>query len=78
MKELAAWFVNTLVGVGAEEITLGLQKIGRQAFGAVTVKERERSGKGRSRDTEADGVNDAATPGRLAGSPARPGSAAAR
>src|SRR5579884_4517139 len=65
MKKLAARLVDALIGVGAEEVTLGLQQVGRQAFRAVSVKKRERSGKRRGGDAETNCVNDGFAPGGL-------------
>lgn len=50
VEELALGFVETLVGVGPEEIALGLQKVGRQALGAVAVVIGQRPGEARGRD----------------------------
>ena len=37
VEHLALWFVEALVGVGTEEVALGLQEVGREAGGAVAV-----------------------------------------
>jgi len=50
VEKLAAFFINTLVGVRAEIIPLGLEQIRRKAFAAVTVEVGKRAGKGRDGD----------------------------
>lgn len=50
VEELAAWFVGALVGVGTEEVALGLQQIRRQHGAAVAVVVSERGTEGRNRD----------------------------
>jgi hypothetical protein len=42
--EFTTGFVNTLVGMCAEVVTLGLQKIRRKTLGAVAVKVGEGAG----------------------------------
>ncbi len=37
VEELAFGFVQALVGVGTEEVALGLEEVGGEAFGAVAV-----------------------------------------
>ena len=65
MEELAARLVDTLIGVRAEEVTLGLQQIGRQALGTVAVIECQSCREGRRGNPISDAVNDGAAPGAL-------------
>lgn len=51
--------------VGTEVVTLGLEQVGGQVLGAVTVVEGERSGEGRSGDTPQSGLADHVTPASL-------------
>ena len=41
-----------LEGVGSKVVTLGLKKVGREVFSAITIKPRQSSTEARSRDTE--------------------------
>src|SRR5713226_6703553 len=65
MEKLAARLVHTLVGVGAEEVPLGLQQIRRQARGAVSIVERKRGGEGRRGHAELNRRNQCSAPGIL-------------
>ena len=38
MEELATRFVYALISVGAKEVTLGLQQVGRQTLGPVAIE----------------------------------------
>src|SRR6202000_900271 len=63
--EINTRFVDTLVGMRAEEIPLRLQKIRRQARGSVTVIERE-GGRERGHGyTHPGSVNDGPSPRRM-------------
>lgn len=53
--------------VGTEVVTLGLEQVGGQVLGAVTVVEAESSGEGRSGDTPQSGLADHVTPASLGG-----------
>ena len=59
MEELAARFVDALIGVRAKEIALRLQQVRRQPLGAVSVVERKRGREGRSRHAELDRFDNA-------------------
>src|SRR5579862_544582 len=63
MEELAARFIDSLVGVGAEEISLGLQQVRRKPGRAESVVERERRGESRRRHAGLNRPDDAAAPG---------------
>src|SRR3981081_2436761 len=63
MEELAAGLVDALVGVGAEEVSLCLQQICRQAGGAESVVERERRGESWCRHAGLNRLDDATAPG---------------
>jgi len=51
--------------VGTEVITLGLQQVGRQVLGAVTVVEAERGAESRSRNTPQRTLGNDVSPARL-------------
>jgi hypothetical protein len=65
MEELAAGFIDSLVGMGPEEIALCLQQVSGKAFAAVAVIERERGGEGRGRHAEFNRLDSAAPPAAL-------------
>ena len=50
VKELTAWPIDALVGVGAEVVALRLQQVGRQDGVAVLIKEGQRGAESRHRD----------------------------
>ena len=50
VEELAFRLVQALVGVGTEEVALGLEEVGGEAFGAVAVVVAEGGGERRNRD----------------------------
>ena len=50
VEELSPGFVDSLVGVGSEEITLRLDQVGPMTLGAVTVIEGQRARVSRNRD----------------------------
>ena len=52
-------------GVGTEVITLGLQQVGGQVLGAVTVVEAERGAESRCGDTPESTLGDCVSPARL-------------
>lgn len=52
-------------GVGTEVITLGLQQVGGQVLGAVTVVEAERGAEGRCGDTPESTLGNGVSPARL-------------
>jgi hypothetical protein len=54
-----------LEGVGTEVISLGLQKVGWQILGAVTVEPRQSGGEGWGWDTEESGLGDDVSPAGL-------------
>mmetsp|Transcript_4155 Transcript_4155/g.13384 ORF Transcript_4155/g.13384 Transcript_4155/m.13384 type:complete len:478 (+) Transcript_4155:362-1795(+) len=66
MVELVARLVHALEGVGAEEVTLRLDQVGRQAGAAVLVKVGEGGGHGGAGDAGGDAERDDAAPGGLA------------
>ena len=51
--------------VGTEVVTLGLQQVGRQVLGTVTVVEAESSAEGRQRDTQDSSLADDVSPALL-------------
>src|SRR5256714_13375881 len=57
-----AGLVDAFVGVGAEEIALRLQQIGRQTRRSVAIEITERRGKGGNRNTELDGMGNGDSP----------------
>ena len=52
-------------GVGTEVVTLGLQQVGREVLGTVTVVEAESSAEGRQRDTQDSSLADDVSPALL-------------
>ena len=62
MEHLAFGFVGALVGVGTEEVTLGLEEVGGEAGGAVAVVVAEGGAEGRDRDAVEGGDADDFTP----------------
>ena len=54
VKELAAGFVDALIGVRAEVVALRLQQVGGQPSGAVAIVEGERGGECRRGHTDGD------------------------
>lgn len=52
-------------GVGTEVVTLGLQQVGREVLGTVTVVEAESSAEGRQRDTQNSSLADDVSPALL-------------
>ncbi len=62
MEELAAWFVGALVGVGAEEVALGLQQVGGQHGAAIAVVVAERRTECRNGDAVDGGEGHDLTP----------------
>ena len=52
-------------GVGTEVVTLGLQQVGREVLGTVTVVEAEGSAEGRQRDTQDSSLADDVSPALL-------------
>ncbi len=65
MEELTARFVDPLVGMGAKEVALGLQKIRRETFRSIPVEEGKRRGEGRRRYAELNRMHERMTPGSL-------------
>ncbi len=60
-----AWFVEPLVGVGAEVIALGLQQVGRQPGAAIAVEIGQRRRGGRNPNAQVHRRGDDLPPGRL-------------
>jgi len=54
-----------LPGVGTEVVTLGLEEVGGEDLGAVSVEEGEGGGEGRGGDAPKSGLGDDAAPSRL-------------
>lgn len=54
-----------LEGVGTKVVTLGLEKVGRQVLGAVTVEEGQRSAECRHGDTRLNSKSNNVSPARL-------------
>lgn len=50
MEEFAFRFIETLVGVGPEEVSLGLKEVSREALGAIAIVVGKRSTKAWNRD----------------------------
>src|SRR5665647_2383979 len=65
VEELAPGPVHPLVGVGAEEVPLGLEQVGGQPPRAVAVVEGQGRGEGRGGHPILDGMDHGAPPGRL-------------
>src|SRR6185437_10441534 len=65
MEKLAAWFVDALVSMSAEEIALRLQQVRGQTRRSVAIVKCQRGGKRRGRHTESDSANDSLSPGLL-------------
>src|SRR5229473_7527158 len=65
VEELSTWLIDSLEGVRAEEISLSLQQVRRQAGRAVSVVEGKRRGESGRRHTILNPVDDAPPPGGL-------------
>ena len=62
MEGFAFGFVEALVGVGAEEVALGLEEVGGEAGGAVAVVVAEGGAEGGDGDAVGDGEGDGFAP----------------
>ncbi len=63
MEELAARFVDPLVGVGAEVIPLGLEEVGGKLRAPVAVEKRESGAEAGKRDSHEGPFGDNFAPG---------------